>query len=639
MKVHEVYQPANVADRWPRGTRVIVLLLLDLTALTAALFLAYALRFNFEIRPDTYEYFWQQLPLVVGFQMVCLWMAGARAASWRYISLAELPLFLLAALLWSLPLLALRFLLDVSVQFLRLPLSVIVIDTLLAFLGVLGVRVVRRAMLERSDIRKRRGTSSGEQRRPVLFVGAGRAGVLSAREVRARGDSDLEPIGFVDDDPLKVGSVIQGIPVLGTTADLPRLVARHRPDHVVLTIADAEPARLRRIVEICEQIPIKVRTIPAFHDLLQGRVSIQRFRDVEPAELLGRAAVEADSEQLRDFLTGKRVMVTGAGGSIGSELARQIAVFRPSRLILIDRSEFALFQINRELGEAWPEIAIAACLGDVCDERRMRQLLRRHEPHIVVHAAAHKHVTMLETQPAEAVTNNVFASELLGELCGEYRAEAFVLVSTDKAVRPTSVMGASKRVAELVIQALDQRHATRFMAVRFGNVLGSTGSVVPIFAEQIKRGGPVTVTHPDMMRYFMSIPEASQLVLSAAAMGQGGEVFVLDMGAPLSIVELAEKMIRLSGFEPYDDIDIVFTGPNPGEKLAEQLAHTAEELQPTRNPKIFVGAIPVDDPERVRSGLERLHELVTVGDEAGLRRFLNQLLPEARLAPAESNPR
>lgn len=624
---------ARRPDRLPKWARVATQLLIDGSVLAAAFLVAYALRFDFEIG-GVLDQLLVQLPLVVALQLGALWLSGASGVFWRYISLADLPLFLRATLCWTLPLLAARYFLGPQLQLLRLPVSIIVLDAVFAFGAVLVARVVRRSIHES----KGRGEAAHfirGPRRPVLLVGAGRAGVLSVREIRSRGNTDLDPVGFVDDDPLKVGSVIHGVPVLGTTADLPDLVAAHRPDHVVITIANTEQSALRRIVEICEQIPIRVRAIPGFYELLQGQVSIQRMRDLEPEDLLGRPAVEADTDKLRDFLTGKRVMVTGAGGSIGSELVRQIAVFQPQRMILIDRTEFALFRIERELRETWPELEVHARLGDVCDAPRMGGLLAYHQPQVVVHAAAHKHVTLLETQPAEALKNNAFGTSQLGELCGEARVEAFVLVSTDKAVRPTSVMGASKRIAEIVCQVLNERFETRFMTVRFGNVLGSTGSVVPIFAQQIRSGGPVTVTHEEMTRYFMSIPEASQLVLSAAAMGRGGEVFVLDMGTPVRIVELAEKMIRYAGFEPYDDIDIIFTGARPGEKLAEELSHSAEDLMPTSNPKIHVGTVPAPDADGMRRGLRLLQDLVADGDGPGIRRLLNQLLPEAQLPVPE----
>ncbi len=629
-------RPANRAARarqFPSARRCpsvrqVVQLLLDVAVLAAAHVVSYAPRF--ELAEAAEGELGAQLALVVTVQVVALWISGARGVLWRYVGLADLPLFLKGLCLALVPLLSVGFLPFPPLQALRIPASVLVLDAVLAFGGVVGLRIARRALHE-GHTKRRRAAGVPPHRRRILLVGAGHAGVLSVQEIRGHGNTDLDPVGFVDDDPLKVGSVIHGVPVLGTSRDIPELVARHRPDHVVITIASAEPARLRRIIAICEKVPIKVRTIPGFHELLQGDLSLQRIRDVEPADLLGRAAVESDAEQLRALLTDRRIMVTGAGGSIGSELARQIAAFRPAHLVLVDRAEFALFQIDREMGESSPEIEVAAALGDVCDERRMRGLLQSHAPDVVIHAAAHKHLPLLEAQPTEAVKNNVFGTASLGELCGKSGVETFVLISTDKAVRPTSAMGASKRIAELVVHGLNQRYETRFVAVRFGNVLGSTGSVVSIFAEQIKRGGPVTVTDPEMTRFFMSIPEASQLVLAAAAMGEGGEVFVLDMGTPLRILELAEKMIRLSGLEPHEDIEIMFTGVRPGEKLAEELAHTGEELNPTSNPKIFVCRVPAFDAARFRAGMIRLQELADAEDEPGLRRSMHDLLPEAEL--------
>jgi len=337
---------------------------------------------------------------------------------------------------------------------------------------------------------------------------------------------------------------------------------------------------------------------------------------------------------LEGFLAGRRVMVTGAGGSIGSELARQIARFGPERLVLLERAEFALFDVDRELRGLWPGLDIAAVVGDVGDEARVRQVLERERCQVIFHAAAHKHVPMMETNPGEGVKNNVLGTERLGRAAGDAGVEAFVLISTDKAVRPTSVMGATKRMAELVGQRLDGLYpSTRFVAVRFGNVLGSAGSVIQIFREQISHGGPVTVTHPDMQRYFMTIPEAAQLVLQAATLGRGGEIFVLDMGAPVRIVELAEKLIRLSGFEPGRDVQIVFTGTRAGEKLFEEIELAGESMERTRHPKIFIGRFPPHPPESVDEAVRRLAALARYGDDKEVRDHLARLLPEASLYP------
>jgi FlaA1/EpsC-like NDP-sugar epimerase len=363
---------------------------------------------------------------------------------------------------------------------------------------------------------------------------------------------------------------------------------------------------------------------------LQGDV-LSRFRDVSSEDLLERAVVAVDERDLSRFLGGKTVMVTGAGGSIGSELCRQIARHGPSRLLLVERAEGALFNIDRELKGAWPDVPVVPFLADVGDRARMQVLFAGHRPEIVAHAAAHKHVPMMELHPCEAIKNNVLATRVLAELAGDSGVECFILVSSDKAVRPSSVMGASKRFTELVVQELDRRYPTRYVAVRFGNVLGSAGSVIPLFREQIEAGGPVTVTHPDMTRYFMTVPEASSLVLEAAAMGQGGEIFVLDMGQPVKVLDLAKRLIELSGYKPFEDIPIVFTGVRPGEKLFEELSLKGEELAKTRHPKIFIGNIVGPRSEDLAAALARLGAVAEAGSPGEIRDFLNASLREARL--------
>jgi FlaA1/EpsC-like NDP-sugar epimerase len=455
---------------------------------------------------------------------------------------------------------------------------------------------------------------------------------MVAKEIASRGDMKLRVVGFVDDDPEKLGSQIQGVKVLGTTEDLPALVHQLGVDHVVITIADTSRLSIRRIVEICEQIPIKVRIVPGLYEILQGNVGITRIRDVEIEDLLGRAPVQLDTAELAGFLSDRVVLVSGAGGSIGSELVRQIARFSPAALVLVERAEFALFEIQREVERRFPGLRVVPVVADVGDAPRLRAVLERERPRVVLHAAAHKHVPLMEENPAEAVKNNVLATAVLAELAGELGVEAFVFVSTDKAVRPTSVMGASKRLGELVIQGLDQRYATRYVAVRFGNVMGSTGSVIPIFREQIARGGPVTVTHPDMQRYFMTIPEAAQLVLQAGAMGRGGEIFILDMGKPVRILDLARDMITLSGFKPGDDIEIAFTGLRPGEKLSEELSLSGEQLVATRHPAISIGRLAAHSPAVIDQALAQLRVLCAEEREDEIRIQLGDLVPEARLS-------
>jgi FlaA1/EpsC-like NDP-sugar epimerase len=606
---------------------------LDISVLLAGFVIAYLLRFDFQIPRGRWHYVVAQTPFVVLLQFFALTLAGGRDFIWRYTDTAHLKSFLYAALGSLLPVVLLRAALSEAHPAWRIPLSISFIDSMLAFGGTFGLRILRRAAFEGNKRRERvMGNRSGKKRRPVLLIGAGEAGVLAAKEIEGRGDLDLEIKGFIDDDRMKLGrSVVQRHKVLGSTDDLPRLVHSLQIDHVVITIAQASRQNIHRIVKICEEIPVKVRIIPGLYEILDGRVGISRIRDLQVEDLLGRDPVQLEVENVREFLTGKAVMVTGAGGSIGSELARQVAWFKPSSLLLVERAEFALFNINRELREIWPTLSIVPLVADVCEEVRMRSIFKDYGPEVVVHAAAHKHVPMMETNPMEAVKNNVLATNSLGELAGEFGVEVFVLISTDKAVRPTSVMGASKRVAELVAQNLGQRFDTRFVTVRFGNVIGSAGSVVPIFQEQIRKGGPVTVTHPDMVRYFLTIPEAVQLVLQASAMAQGGEIYILDMGEPVNILDLAKDTITLSGFKPFEDIDIVFTGIRPGEKLFEELETTEEHLAKTRHPKIFIGKIGTYPDEKVRQALQQLAILSQDGPEQDLRRFFNELLPEAHL--------
>jgi len=612
---------------------------LDLVTLALAFTLAYLLRFDFDVPERARQSGLIQLPLVVLLQFVALYLARVYTFVWRYVGIREIDAFVRAAVISALPLIALRYGLPDSYQEWRVPLSVTLMDTVLAFGGLLTLRVVRRMLYERFERDYRAHAGDGSRRKPVLLVGAGRAGVLAVREIQGRGDMDLEPVGFVDDDPLKRGMVIHGVRVLGSTQEIPRLAREMPLDHVILTIADAAPEALRRIVEICERERLKVRTIPGLYEVLAGKVSLSRFRDVDIQDLLGRDPVQLDQGSLERFLTGKRVMVTGAGGSIGAELARQVARFRPERLLLYERAEFALFEIDRELRQLWPASRFEALVGDVCDADRVREVLNEHLPDVIFHAAAHKHVPLMEANPAEAVKNNVLGTRCLGRLAGESGVDAFILVSTDKAVRPTSVMGASKRLAELVTQRLDAQFAsTRYLAVRFGNVLDSAGSVIRIFREQISHGGPLTVTHPDMQRYFMTIPEASQLVLQAGAMGEGGEIFVLDMGEPVRILDLAEKMITLSGFEPGKDVQIAFTGLRPGEKLFEEIELEGEGMAKTHHPKIFVGRFRPYPPDRLDAALERLEEESRVGHEARVRQTLAELLPEATLEDVEPAP-
>jgi len=614
---------------------------LDLSLLLSAFVGAYLLRFDFQIPPNEVVNFLTQIPLVVLLQFVALTVTGARGSIWRYTDLAHIKSFLYAALGSLVVVALLRFTLPAPHRAWRVPLSVNLIDVLLAFGGAYAMRVVRRAEYEynqkRLQLKKHNGNGNGKKKRPVLLIGAGRAGLLAAKEIEARGDLDLEIKGFVDDDPAKRRrSIVQGHKVLGTTKELPQLVSSLKIDHVVITIAHASRHQIHRIVRICEEIPVKVRIIPELYEIIEGRVEISRIRDVQIEDLLGRDPVKLDVESLNKELAGRTVMVTGAGGSIGSELARQVQRFAPANLLLVERAEFALFEIDHELRTTNPAQSIVPLVADIGDEPRMRAIFNSYRPQVVIHAAAHKHVPLMEFNPIEAVKNNVLNTRLVAELAGEFKTEVFVLVSTDKAVRPTSIMGATKRAAELVAQDLNRRYQTRYVVVRFGNVIGSAGSVIPIFRNQIRNGGPLTITDRRMKRYFMTTPEAAQLVLQASAIGRGGEVFILHMGEPVRIVDLAETLITLSGLKPYEDIQIVETGMRPGEKLYEELVFETEETVPTSHPKIFINKLVTLKPETIKMALERFSELVQERDEDKLRQFLNGLLLEAQVGASPS---
>ncbi len=617
---------------WQRLLNRPVQFVFDVAVLAMAFIIAYFLRFEFEIAEVELHKMLAQLPLVVLIQFGALNLFGIYAFVWRYIGMAELRPFLKAAW-WSFLLIVLmRLGLPADFGQWRVPLSIILMDTMLAFGGVLALRVLRRAMFERFEKERRARGANGGAAKPVLLVGAGRAGVLAAREIQARGDMGIAIRGFVDDDLDKQGSVIQGVRVLGVTRELPSLVADLGIDHVVISIAQTARKDLRRIIDICEAIPVRARIIPGLYELIDGSVEISRIRDVEIEDLLGRDPVNLDEKSLAVFLEGKTVMVTGAGGSIGSELCCQVARFGAGRVLMVERAEFALFDADRTIRDGSFGAEIVPLVADVCDEARMRALFETYRPAVVFHAAAHKHVPLMEDNAGEAVKNNILGTRLLAELAGKFEVETFVQISTDKAVRPTSIMGASKRAAELAAQDLNHGYDTHFVSVRFGNVLGSAGSVVPIFRKQIEEGGPVTVTHPDMVRYFMTIPEASQLVVQAGAIGEGGEIFILDMGEPVRIVDMAKDMITLCGLKPYEDIDIEFTGIRPGEKLFEELETVGETITKTRHPKIFIGTINTYGQADVERALGRFKELSDSGDEAELRRFFNELLPEARVS-------
>jgi FlaA1/EpsC-like NDP-sugar epimerase len=611
--------------------------LADLAVLSCAFILACMPTINIKAADFLLDRTLSQLPFVVLVQLTAMFVVGAYSIIWRYVGIEDLKFFLKAALISGTVLIALRFLLAYSdFRHWQIPISVILIDAVLGFGGILSMRVLRRVAYELGDKDRFFKKRPHVKRKPALIVGAGRSGAALAKDMARRSEAELEIRGFIDDDRGKKGGSVNAIKVLGSTSDLPRLVKELEVEQIVIAIDNAQAKEIRRILDVCSTIPVKAQIVPSLNEIAHGRVSVSRVRDVRIDDLLGREPVQLDGDNLNEFLSGRSVLVTGAGGSIGSELVRQIGRFGPGSVLLVERNEFSLFQIGREIENDFPEINFVPLLADIGDEPRMRWIFEKYRPEVIFHAAAHKHVPLMELNAAEAVKNNILATKLVASLAGEYGSNDFVLISTDKAVNPTSVMGASKRVAELVVQNLNQIYPTKYIAVRFGNVLGSAGSVVPIFREQIQEGRAVTVTHRDMSRYFMTIPEASQLVMQAGAIGAGGEIFILDMGEPVRILDLAEDMIRLSGLTPYEDVDIRFTGVRKGEKLFEELEITGENLLKTRHPKIYIGKIATHTNEEVGILLQEFRQAVDERSDGKIRRIFNRYLSEAALECDES---
>jgi FlaA1/EpsC-like NDP-sugar epimerase len=571
-------------------------------------------------------------PYVVVFQYGILALLGVPRFAWSYVGLLEMRRIVLALGVSAAVLFLVRFIaanFQATYYFAGYAYvagGIILIDYALAVLGVVGVRVIRRIVAEQNhDARRARKATTQE---PTILVGAGAAGVSVAREIAKHPELGIRAIGFLDDDPVKIGTSIQGLSVLGSVAKVGQIARAKNVKQAIITIANASGSDIRRIRQLCVDEGLAVKIVPAMHDILDGTVQLSRIRDVSIDDLLGREAVSLETGLIERFLRGKRVLITGAGGSIGSELCRQVARFAPDSLILVEQAEYHLFLIHDELSTTAPGLRTVPCIADVCDQERLKAVFESHRPHVVFHAAAHKHVPMMEWNPGEALKNNVFGTKEVADAADRHGAEAFVLISTDKAVNPSSIMGATKRVAEMYVQALSKRSETKYVTVRFGNVLGSTGSVIPTFKAQIARGGPVTVTHPEMKRYFMTIPEASQLVMQAAAMGDGAEIFVLDMGDPVHIVDLARDLIRLSGFKIDEDIKIEFSGIRPGEKLFEELGFDAERMRRTRHPKIYEGMMAPPSWEQVVQNLSSLAAVTNDASAVEIRRLLRLLVPE-----------
>lgn len=592
---------------------------------------AYLFRFEFSVSLERIQQIKSLLLWIVPLKFIFFLSSGLYRGMWRYTGIRDFWLLARTSFLSTLVTIFIILYLNRFEGYSR---AVFIIDGLLTFLLTGGARMMIRSYYAvYENPRAIPGFSRKIDSKRVIIVGAGDAGEKMLREILENYQLDYQVVGFIDDDPAKQGRSIHGVRVLGDVKKIPKIVGKKDIREILIAIPSASGNQIRSIVEICRKCDVSYKVLPGIGELIDGKVSIKMLRDVNYEDLLGRSPVSLDVGSISKYLDGKTILITGCGGSIGSELCRQVIRFNPRCLILLDASELNLFNIQMEIKNTKLSCRHEAVLGHVQDKVLMHDIFKKYRPQVVFHAAAYKHVPMQERNPWEAVFNNIIGSRVAMEVSLEHSVECFVLVSTDKAVRPSNVMGASKRVAELIMQS-KQNHVTRFIAVRFGNVVGSSGSVIPVFRKQIEQGGPVTVTHPDVSRYFMTIPESSQLILQAAAMGKGGEIFILKMGTPVRIADMARDLIRLSGKEPDRDIDIVYTGLREGEKLHEELITEGEDILPTGHEKIMVlrSGNPADEMTAIARKLDdNIEELLTFSSNhnaKAIKKKLKEMIPE-----------
>jgi FlaA1/EpsC-like NDP-sugar epimerase len=601
--------------------RKIIIALSQTILLALTYYLSFLLRFDFNLSAPFPAVFIETLPIVLAIKLATFAYFRLFRGWWRYVGMSDLFDIIKAALTSALLLVGVIY---ISRGLIGYPRSVFIIDAVLTVVVIGGMRFAVRAYTESAQLQMAQANA--------LIIGAGRAGTAIARELKNNNALGYNLVGFIDDDPAKRGERILGVRVLGKTDDLLRVVNEHEVSQILIAMPLATGKQMQRIINACIECKVDFKTLPALGDVISGSVSVGLLRRVKVEDLLVREPVRLDSAKIRQKFQQRVVLITGAAGSIGSELARQIARFDPEKLVFFDRSETDLHWLDIEFAEKFPKLARVPILGDILDVNLLREVFSTHRPASVFHAAAYKHVPMMERNCFQAVTNNVFGTYNVALIAGQCGVEDFVMISSDKAVNPCNIMGVSKRVAEILILGQQER-STHFVSVRFGNVLGSHGSVVPLFEKQIASRKPVTITHPDVRRYFMTIPEAAQLVLQASTMGKGGEIFVLDMGEPMKIVDLARDLIKLSGLEPETDIPIVFTGLRAGEKLYEELKFDMEGLKPTAHEKIRVLDGGMSDAGRVQAWLDELAAMVSAKNVHGLVTKLKEIVPEYTPSP------
>lgn len=603
-------------------TRTVFFVASDIFLISFSIYLAFFLRFEGQIPSQYFGDILLMLSVTLILALPIFYLNKLYSFSWSYVSAEELiSLIKATTLVFAFLGVFLFFFKDYPVL-IGFPRSTFFMSYFLIILLSGGIRFAKRIYL----LLFRKKTKHKKER--TLIVGAGDAGEQILRSILSAQSNIFEPVGFVDDSPVKQGVLIHGVKVMGKIDDIPRIIKEQRIESMIVALPSADSFVIRKAVEQARKAGIKnIKIVPTLTEIVDGKVSIADLKELKIEDLLGREPISFDFEAIRKFIQDKKILITGAAGSIGSELCRQIAKFKPGLLIALDQDETGIFNIAQEMKSQFPGLKFETIIGDILDKEKMEYVFEKFRPQIVFHAAAYKHVPLMEAHPDEAVKNNIFGTKTIAEVAVKFGTEKFVFISTDKAVNPTSVMGATKRVGEMICQSLNKEGSCRFVAVRFGNVLDSRGSVIPVFKEQIKKGGPVRVTHPEMKRYFMMIQEACLLVMQAAEMGKGGEVFVLDMGKPIKIIDLARELIRLSGLEPDKDIPIVFSGPRPGEKFFEDILTAEEGTEATHRDRIFIAKLAEVDKEKLESQLSRLKEVLHQRNKEAIIKMLEEMVP------------